>query len=88
MNETLIAGLVVGAAVIVAALLLVFFRRKGGTDAAILDDLKTRLEQLDGTQKAQGGQLTAILNAQSQASGELTRTLNERLTQGAESIQA
>jgi len=95
MNETLIAGLVVGVAVIVAALLLVFFRRKNGTDATVLDDVKTGLaelqtdlEKLTDGQKTQDGQLTAIQNAQSQAAGELTRTLNERLTQGVESIQA
>jgi DNA recombination protein RmuC len=88
MSETLVAGIIIAGAVIAAAVLIAFFRRKGGMDPAALDELKAKLEQLDGSQKAQGGQLTALLNAQSQASGELTRTLNERLTQGVESIQA
>lgn len=87
MDQTLIAGIAVAVAITAAALLFTFFRWKDGGGAGDVAELKARLDQIDGILKGHGGQLTAILNAQSQASGELTRTLNERLTQGVESIQ-
>ncbi|PKQ04859.1 MAG: DNA recombination protein RmuC [Alphaproteobacteria bacterium HGW-Alphaproteobacteria-11] len=87
MDETLIAGVVVAVAVVAAAVLLAFFRKSGARDTSAFAELEAKFDQIDGTLKGHGGQLTAILSAQSQASGELSRTLNERLTQGLESIQ-
>lgn len=87
MSETLIVGFIIATAIVLGSVLLVFFRNKGGGDPVKIDALLAKATALDDALKAQSGHLTAMSSVQAQSAGELTRTLNERLAQGVESIQ-